>query len=305
MTDRQYECILAIAEEGTISSAAKKLYISQSSLSQMLSHVEAELGMPLFIRGTSGMNLTHAGKLYADAARNILRITQGLKKQIEGINNIRSGKITIGIAMRRSWLLMPFILPTYMKEFPDVEIVFVETDQDELDKLVLQGNIDIAFTTKIYQSKDIHYEHIYNEYLLLALPKELGMSCGFKDNLTARDFKKLRETPFILTREGHAIREMINNIFYDYSFSPQILLESHSMDVCFQMAAAGLGLTIIPDTLYKIHFSKHKVFCYKIAEKYHRKVSMMHHKDFVLPFIMREFIRISKEAVISAIVKPE
>jgi len=302
MTDRQYECILAIADEGTISGAAKKMYVSQSSLSQMLMHVEAELGTPLFIRSTSGMVLTYSGVLYIDAVRQLLLIMRGLKNRIEEMKDTDNGKISVGIATKRSWLLMPFVLPAYMKAFPGVEIVFVEEDQCELDKLILQGKIDIAFTTKTYPSKDIVYEHIYDEYLLLILPKEFYLLNDDREVLTKKDFEQLEGMPFILTREGHEIRKMINSIFSDFSFEPHVLLESHSMDVCFQIAAAGLGATIIPDTLRKVYASKHKVNWYKIAEKYHRNVAMMYHRDMYLSFIMRNFIDISKKTIISNIV---
>ena len=78
MDTRYLTYILTIAEERNMTRAAKKLYVSQSSLSQYLTRLEQELGTPLFLRTRGELVLTPAGELYAQAAKKVL----GIKKQL-------------------------------------------------------------------------------------------------------------------------------------------------------------------------------------------------------------------------------
>ena len=78
MNLKQARYICAIAREGSITAAAKKLYVSQPSLSQMLKQVEGELGVALFDRSVSPFQLTYAGEKYLQAANNILAANERL-----------------------------------------------------------------------------------------------------------------------------------------------------------------------------------------------------------------------------------
>lgn len=76
MEFRQFRYILKIAEEGTLSRAARKLYISQPSLSQMLTALERNIGAPLFDRGTKCLTPTAVGRLYLETARAIITLDE-------------------------------------------------------------------------------------------------------------------------------------------------------------------------------------------------------------------------------------
>ena len=74
MDTKQIEYIIKIADEGSITRAAEKLFITQSALSQQLQKLEKELGAPLFVRNKSDWTLTPEGKVYVENAREMLRI---------------------------------------------------------------------------------------------------------------------------------------------------------------------------------------------------------------------------------------
>lgn len=301
MNTRQLEYILAIDNEKSISGAAQKLFISQSSLSQLLMHVEKELNTKLFQRNTTPLALTYAGKQYIKAARQILDIQRNLNYELEDINNSRKGKITIGIAPSRSCSLMPHVIPAFFRQYPDVEIAFVEEPQEKLDELLLQGKIDISFTAKKHNNKLIEYDNIYDEHILLALPQNHSL-CDRIPGDSFLDLRLLEDFPYILIKEGHDIRHISNNIFEHFDIQPNILLESHSLDLCLHMTASGLGATFIPSSLQKIHARKDSVKCFKIGNGFYRKIAVTYRKNMYLPFLLREFITIAKKEIISNIV---
>ena len=85
--------MLTVLQEGSITNAAKKLYVSQPSLSQMIKLVENNLGAPIFNRNTDPITLTFAGEKYIEAAKQILTINQNLAREIQEINEEEHGTI--------------------------------------------------------------------------------------------------------------------------------------------------------------------------------------------------------------------
>lgn len=297
MTDRQLECIVAIAKHRSIIGAAKDLFVSPSSLSQLLTKAEKELGVQLFQRTTTAMVPTYAGDQYLKAAAEIFQIKQNLIYHLTDLDGSERGRITIGIAPKRSWLFMPVVLSAYMKRFPDVEIVFIEEDQQLLEDMLLQGKIDVAFITAPLIKPGLEYRFLYREYILLALPFDHPANhTVVKDGNV--DLKSVAHIPFVLVRQGHQIRQLCDQAFSDFCVVPNICLESQSLDVCFQMSAYGIGATMIPDTLAKGHMYRERVSCYRLGERYSRLVAISYRKNMYLSHILSNFISIAEEQII-------
>src|SRR5699024_2838314 len=98
MNERELLYIKTIADTKSISKAAEELFIAQPSLSQALQRIEKELGTHLFIREPRGMKLTYAGEKYYLMAKEILDIYSDFKSEITHINELKSGRLVIGVA---------------------------------------------------------------------------------------------------------------------------------------------------------------------------------------------------------------
>lgn len=292
MTDKQLEYILVIANEGNITRAANKLFISQSSLSQLLSHVEAELGVSLFSRDSSPLSPTYAGELFLKSATQVLEIKKNLLTKYSELKNQKSGCIQVGMSQDRSWIFTPLILPDFVKQYPDVEIVFSEGSQQELTEQLLQRKIDLIFTIDPHILSQLKYQTLFSEQMVLTVPVDNPISSQLKAG-AGLDPALFADTPFILTRKGNSLRRLTDRILSDARISPKILLETHSMDVCLHMSTHGLGASIIPDTLYYFRNPHSQVFAYPLEKKYNRDIAIAYRKDMYLPFIMKEFIRIA------------
>ena len=96
MNDKQLQYVLAIREYGGISQAAKKLFISQPSLSQYIHNLEKQLGTILFDRNSSPIELTNAGRIYVDCAEKILDSYKQMEQKLSDIRDLPHGHVTIG-----------------------------------------------------------------------------------------------------------------------------------------------------------------------------------------------------------------
>ena len=101
MNEKHMQYVLTVLKEGSFTGAAKKLYVSQPSLSQIIKAAEANLGAPIFNRNTDPITLTPAGALYVKAAKQISTISTNLAKQVEELSNEEFGKIRLGISVQR------------------------------------------------------------------------------------------------------------------------------------------------------------------------------------------------------------
>ena len=118
MNVRQALYIRTIAEEKGVTAAAKKLHISQPSLSQMLRQIEEEAGTPLFERGTQVFHPTYAGERYLHAAEVILNTNEILENELREIRGEERGRLRLGISVQRSIQLLPKVLPEFTRRIP-------------------------------------------------------------------------------------------------------------------------------------------------------------------------------------------
>ena len=247
MDFRQLRYMLTLAELRNMSRAADALYVSQSALSHYLKNVENELGVPLFDRSTTPMSLTYAGKCYMESARKILEENDRLLKELRDITQHLTGKLTIGTPRDRISYMMPKILPEFSRRYPGITIDLFSASRQKLLDALRSGRIDLAILPDIDLSaeSDLAGEPIYQEELLLAAAD------GFLPPGTERSPgvirpERLADLPFFLLLQEHAMRNWCDNWFKRNGLKVRPQMEFTTNISCYRMAAAGLGVTIIP-----------------------------------------------------------
>ncbi len=140
------ECsyFIAIAEEQSLSKAAERLYMAQSSVSQFLSTLEAELDTQLFIRTSKGVRITEAGKLLLDFSYKTLSSLHVMEEEMQDLSTLQRGRVIVGISSFRGSYLLPPVLNAFHLDYPQINIEFVEENSMELEQRLVKGDIDIA-----------------------------------------------------------------------------------------------------------------------------------------------------------------
>lgn len=235
MNLKQARYISTIAREGSVTAAAKKLYVSQPSLSQMLKLVEGELGVTLFDRSTSPFRPTYAGEMYLQAANTILTANERLENQLQEIREENSGRLRLGISVQRAMQVLPLALPWFAVQFPHVQLEIMERGSADLEALVMGREIDFALAALESVSPLLTYELIEKEVI--------GILAGAKSQLalqypsgTAITLDMAAADTFISLKEGHSIRVVQDALFRRYGLAPRILLETDSLEVARRVA---------------------------------------------------------------------
>lgn len=252
MDFHQLEYVMAIAEERNFSNAAKKLYISQPSLSQYIMRLEDQLGIKLFDRTTSPLVLTFAGEKYLKTAKNILDLKNQLGRELGDIADSKKGRLTIGIPISTERYLLPLVLPEFYQRFLGIELVIKEHSSIQLEELLLAGEVDIAILHLPVQNERIVYDPISVEKIfLVASSGEHTHSLIEFEKHNNLDFSYLKNEKFILLKPGYRMRFVADEIFKRAQFKPNILLEIRNLDTAYNLASAGMGFTLVPENILR------------------------------------------------------
>lgn len=141
---KELHYIVTIADQGSISRAAEKLFMAQSSLSQSLQVYEAELGTPIFMRTTRGVRPTAAGEAFIARARQILNSYRLAQSEVWDIEGLRGGQVEFGVSTYRGMYLLPPVLTRFKELYPGVHVEITELDSIDLEDRILKGLLDVA-----------------------------------------------------------------------------------------------------------------------------------------------------------------
>lgn len=250
MDIRHLKYILAISESGNISRASQKLYISQPTLSQFLTKMEHELGLPLFQRHKGVYSLTAVGRLYADYAKKVLALTENLELDVKRFSNTR--RIRLGTSASRALQMLTAILVDFRSYYPDIELILSDNNHDAIQTAISNDELDLAFIATPYlnKSKKQNIELLREEIIFAAPslhPYCQKITADQQIKLTSQQlWKHFGQSPFILQHKGSCIRHLIEGFFEQENFSPTIACTtSHVQSIC-EMVAGNIGVAFIP-----------------------------------------------------------
>ncbi len=295
---KQLEYVVAIAEEQSISRAAEKLFITQSALNQQLLKLEKNLGIALFERKNHLMVPTYAGSAYLEACRQILGIRKETYKIINGIINEETGLISISYTANRGAQMFARVYPYFHKRYPRVGFKIREAvAAKDMEQLLLRQEVDLTFNIHVTNRKNPAFDYIdlCTEPLVLAMPithpqASLAGTDSHK-TLPEIDVKLLKNCKFIINSKSTLIRELIDRIFSNAGFIPNILFESSNNPMIFSLVKQQIACAFLP--AFYIDPSAPIVY-FTVAPHYHWTQSMIKRAGTYLTKPERYFIKLAK-----------
>lgn len=250
MDTKLCEYIIAIADLGSISKAAEKLYITQSALNQQLLKLEKELGAPLFIRTRNHWSITPVGDIYINSARKVMRVKEEAYAQIEDMAQQWNGTVTIGLTSERGMQMFASIYSEMHSRYPNAIFQPVEVNVFEQNRMLDDGQLDVAFQTiQKRQYQTFNYQTIRTEPFVLCVPKSHPLA--YEGTLPPEKFptislSQFKDDVFTLVRKSSTMRPIIDRIFQQAGFHPRLLFDSVGMRTMQKLSACGECCSIIP-----------------------------------------------------------
>ena len=296
MNEKHMQYVLTVLKEGSFTNAAKKLYVSQPSLSQIIKTAESNLGAPIFDRSTDPITLTPAGQLYVEAARQVTTISTNLRKHVEELSKEEFGTIRLGISVQRGMELLPELYPRFKKRFPHVGLELHEQGSATMEKSVLEGEVGIALLTTFPRHEELVYDLIQEEKLVLIVNRECELAKRIAPG-TPIDILEARDETFISSQSGHSVRTIQDSLFITRDMKPKIDLVTISIEVGKHVVAASPVVMACPDSYVETDNSPDSAyFSYPIlGVENPRHFYACYRKDMYLTKYMKGFLEILHE----------
>lgn len=315
MTSQQIEYVLTLAEQGSFSKAARRLSVTQPSLSQYIINIENQLGTQLFDRSSSPIRLTAAGQAYVRTAAQIKALEENLHNEISDMSDLRTGSLRIGSTIFRASCMLPRSITEFCHRYSGVNVSVTEAGSQQLLEYVLSGEIDLIVDAGNFDPKLFEAEPLADERLLLAVPHgselvgKLAATPLTAEDIRSSSMKFLTAKPVELPQlagekmivcddGGEFTVEKIDGIFSTVGMTPHYALKVRSVESAFAFVMAQLGSAFLPDSLVRFgDVSRHPVYYVLPDALAKTDISLVYRKSGYLTKAAREYALLLKQLV--------
>lgn len=236
---RQLNALLAVADTGSFSAAARALHTVQSNISTHVARLEKELGAVLIDRATG--SLTEEGEVVAARARRIRAELDALSADLASLHDEVAGTARIGVIGTTARWLVPRLVDAMRIRYPKVRVVVVDATTTSLALQLSSGLLDLAVVNLPLSDPEIRTDHLFDEDRLLVVPA--GHPLYERDRLTLAD---LDGEPLLLEPKGTAFRDHLDEQCRQAGIELEPQAEVDGMRLLASLAFQGFGAALLP-----------------------------------------------------------
>lgn len=246
-TIRQLQYFVAVAECGTVSGAGQALSISQSSVTEAIKELEADLGVSLFDRHSRGLNVTHKGHQFLRHAATILANVSDARHAFQEPEKQEVGKLHLGVTSLVAGYVLSDILSRYRRAYPSVDVTAIEDEGSYLEHLLIGGELDAA----VMVISNLRNRDALQAEILEVSPYKLWLPMGHSLTTVEHiDPQELSSEPLIMLTIDE-IEEATDKLLGSLGARPKIAFRTRSVEAVRSLVATGAGVALLPDLVYR------------------------------------------------------
>lgn len=287
MDIRQLLYFTTIAEEGSISAAAKKLHLSQPPLSYQMKLLEEELHLPLIERSARGIALTEAGRVLYKRAQGILELSELTRKEMLAMASGFTGTLHIGTVSSSGASLLGWRIPAFHQKYPQIGFAIHEGNTFELMEMLESGLIELAIVRTPFHNDQLNCLYLSPEPMIAAGAASFfpaGMPSGQPISL-----ELLGHAPVILYRR---FEKILLSLCEQKGITPQVFCIADDARTTLMWAEAGLGVAVVPQSAYRIMPHHNMVYGELSEENLHTRIAAVCKKGCSLSWAAQQFLEI-------------
>lgn len=306
------EYVYEIYKEKSFSKAAKKLYISQPSLSATVKRIENKVGYPLFDRGKKPLELTECGMQYIRTVEQIMAAKAEFSNFVNDFGDLKLGRLSIGGGSLFLSCVLPSVIREFCKQYPSIQVELIEESTGKLEEYLQSGAVDFILDNSKMDEESFERIALKEEHLILVVPKSFAVNeklkeyqispeiiadgSYLKEEIKDVPIKAFESEPFILLKQENDTRERAIHLFKDSKFKPNVVFELDQQMTAFNVACSGVGISFISDTLIARMPYNPNVVYYKLKGKNTaRQIYFYWKKGRYVSHAMNEFLKIVKK----------
>jgi DNA-binding transcriptional LysR family regulator len=233
------ESLVAVADEGTITSAAQRVNISQSALSRRLQQLESELEAELLVRGRHGAELTVLGQATVAHARTILARYEELRRDLSDQQGLTTGAVRVGGGATVTSFILPPAIAAFQSRYPDIRFYVKEAGSHEIAADVASAQIELGLVTLPVPARDLSVRELMRDDIVLVARRDHALA---ERKVRPSD---LQGCPFIAFESGSAIRQIIDANLLRAGVEVDVAMELRSIPSILRMVATTGSLAFV------------------------------------------------------------
>ncbi len=240
MDFNQLRYFLAVAEQGSISAAARAVQARQPTLSVAIKNLEEDLGATLFHRDSRGVSLTASGRVLRDAAQEVFETLERARQRVSGLETTDIGEFVVGCNEALGAYFLPAFMQSFLQDAPHIQLRLWNNTSAAVRDAVLDRKVDFGISVNPQPHDDLVMVKLYRDGI------ELFVSTK-EPEITNRmqALMRVRRGPLIAATRVAQVRDLIARFQAD-NVMPERYLDCGDLQLVRSLAVAGLGVALLP-----------------------------------------------------------
>ncbi len=295
MEFKQLEAFVAVVDYGSFSEAARKLYLTQPTISAHIRSLEEELHARLIIRTTKKLTITTKGYQLYDSAFRILDIRNNL---LENFTGSRKQIIDLAASTIPSSYLLPELLAGFGRMYPDVYFHSWQTDSSGAINRVLDGTVDLALTGQNTGDDSCVFIPFCQDNMVIATPVN-DHYLNLKQKEQSVVFQDFIKDPVIIREKGSGTKKEMDIFLENAGIEPSslnVVARMNDLESIKKSIVNGLGFSILSARSVVDLQKTKQILLFPLEESAHkRSFYIVYSKNRILKSHVRQFIHYVKE----------
>ncbi|MCR5325105.1 MAG: LysR family transcriptional regulator [Lachnospiraceae bacterium] len=287
---KQLEAFVSVVEEGSFSGAAKRMFLTQPTISTHIATLEKEMKVKLFERTTKHLSLTEDGRQLFGLASRMLELKKAMQDYSRDAGKDR---ICLGASTIPSGYLLPAVTEKFIRKHKDCRIVMKYGNSREIEEMVCDGTVSFGVIGKKSERNELESQFLCKDELVIAVPannrfERLLKSKAPRDKVLAM----LLKNPVILREDGSGTGFAAERLL-DTAGSGKVIMRSNDQEAIKHMVAGGAGVSIMSAYAATDMVEGGKMLTYPIGGEAPRSFYIIFRKDAQLKEADREYIELA------------
>lgn len=288
----ELETFLAVIELGSFSAAAKRLHISQPSVTSRVQRLESRLNTRLLVRTTRHVEPTAAGTRLRACAEVTLRDLRALLQEFHVDSEAARLRVTVAATPMIAALMLPALIHSFYQRYPDVQIQLRDIQYDDVVAKVEANEADLAVVAFDNDSSRLIFEPLTEEDMLLVVPNVHPLAQAAEITL-----EQLAQIPLLLLERYSMLRDTLAREFTKRGLSLRPMHEAANLSTLLGMVDAGLGATFLPRSMAHRHALDTRATLRVVDVKLTRSFGILLSREAHLSAAAQSFVRHLQENV--------
>ena len=249
MEFRQLRYFVAVAEEGNLTTAARRLHVSQPPITRQIRQLEEELRVELLVRSSKGVQLTEAGQLFFVEAKRLLNISLAAVEKSRAAQAGDVGRLDIGYFGSTIYTVVPQLVRNFLKTRPNITVRIQRAGKDEQVARLRDGQLGIGFARYYSVEQDIQTIRVGEERLYIAERLDLGLPEAAADSKEKVGGRSL----IVFPQQGRpGFADEVLRFLMAVDVQPSVMDSAEDVFAALAMVLVSDSLCIVPESVAKL-----------------------------------------------------